>query len=70
MPIIEEDGAVSEIVAIARDVSLEVIEEADEHGQIQAINASQGVAHMSMDGLILDANAQFLAFMGYAAEDV
>lgn len=70
VPILEEGGTVSEIVAIVRDISTEVLEEADEHGQIQAINASQGVVHLALDGMILDANTQFLDTMGYSAAEV
>jgi len=43
---------------------------ADVLGQIDAINRSQAVIEFSLDGKILNANANFLAAMGYALDEI
>lgn len=70
VPIRGEDGSVSEILQIVTDVTAQKAREADERGQIAAINASQAVIHFSLQGIVLDANAQFLEATGYHLSEV
>lgn len=70
VPIQTEDGSVTEILQIVTDVTREKAREADERGQIAAINANQAVVHFSLEGIILDANAQFLRATGYALHEI
>ncbi len=46
------------------------LESEDLRGQIEGINASQAVIQFSPDGTILAANDNFLATLGYSAEEV
>jgi methyl-accepting chemotaxis protein len=39
-------------------------------GQIDAINATQAVAHFDIDGTILDVNALFVQLLGYSADEL
>lgn len=42
----------------------------DARAQLDAINKSQAIIEFALDGTILDANANFLAVMGYRLEEV
>jgi diguanylate cyclase (GGDEF)-like protein/PAS domain S-box-containing protein len=69
-PLRHSDGSVRQVVEISIDISSRVQKDADDHGQIAAINASSAVVHFSLDGLVLDANARFLDTMGYRLDEV
>ncbi|WP_343610941.1 PAS domain S-box protein [Novosphingobium sp.] len=69
-PIRDMNGQVFKIVKYATDVTAHKLRNADYEGQIAAINKSQDVAVFALDGTILDANANFLATMGYAREEL
>ncbi|NEU14988.1 PAS domain S-box protein [Methylobacterium sp. BTF04] len=69
-PIFDMNGKPFKIVKYATDVTDEKLRVADLTGQVAAINKSQGVIHFAMDGTILDANANFLAAIGYRLDEV
>lgn len=46
------------------------VQNADYEGQLDAINRSQAVIEFSMDGIILNANENFLQAMGYTLDEV
>jgi methyl-accepting chemotaxis protein len=69
-PILDPAGRPSKIVKYATDVTRAKNKSADDAGQLDAINRSQAVIAFDRDGHIIDANANFLAVMGYAAEEV
>lgn len=70
IPFTAQDGAVSEIVMLVRDVTERMMSAADDAGQIAAINTSQAVIHFTMDGRILHANERFLEATGYRLDEV
>lgn len=70
VPLVDDHGAVEEVVQIASDVTAQQEQESDERGQLAAINNTQAVVHFSLDGIILDANAIFLATMGYDRQEI
>ncbi|MBR0753013.1 PAS domain S-box protein [Bradyrhizobium jicamae] len=70
VPLPREDGEVAEVVQIATDVSAQQVREADERGQVAAINETHAVVHFALDGTILDANELFLSSVGYRLEEV
>ena len=70
LPARDYDGAVSEIVLLARDATARRMSAADEAGQIAAINRSQAVIHFAVDGTILDANGLFLESTGYTLDEI
>jgi methyl-accepting chemotaxis protein len=69
-PIFDANGKPFKVVKYAADITAEKLRAADFAGQIDAINKSQAVIHFDMDGIILDANENFLDAMGYRAQEV
>ena len=66
----DAQGRVSEIVEIGQDITDKVMSVADERGQIQAINASQAVLHLALDGTVISANQRFADVMGYPLDEL
>jgi methyl-accepting chemotaxis protein len=69
-PILDLNGKPFKVVKYASDVTLRKQEYADFSGQIAAIGKSQAVIEFNMDGVILDANDNFLKAMGYTLEEI
>jgi methyl-accepting chemotaxis protein len=69
-PILDGSGKVVRVVKYATDVSKEKAQFADLAGQVEAIGKSQAVITFALDGTILDANANFLAAMGYTLSEI
>ncbi|MCA1939618.1 MAG: PAS domain-containing methyl-accepting chemotaxis protein [Caenispirillum bisanense] len=70
LPIRDRRGAVVNILKIASDITARKQRSADFEGQVTAIGQSQAVIHFTMDGKILEANDNFLAAMGYRADEI
>ena len=69
-PILDAAGRPVGVVKFATDITAQKRASADTSGQIQAIHRSQAVIAFDMDGHILEANANFLATVGYTLADV
>ncbi len=69
-PVIDRRGRVTRVVKIASDVTGQAVREAELEAQLSAIARSHAVIAFSLDGTIIDVNDNFLATMGYAAEEV
>jgi methyl-accepting chemotaxis protein len=69
-PVCDAEGRVERIVKVAVDVSASKRQAADAEGKIAAINRSQAVIEFTIDGIVLDANANFLAATGYTRDEV
>lgn len=69
-PIFDLSGRPFKVVKYATDVTAEKLHAADSSGQIEAIGRSQAVIHFDMDGIIQDANANFLTVMGYTMDEL
>lgn len=70
VPMRDEEGTLTSVVQIGENVSGRLKREAEERGQIQAIQDSQAVVHFSLCGKILSANEIFLQATGYRWEEV
>ena len=68
-PILDRRGHPLRIVKFATDITAEKLRNADFRGQVEAINKSQAVVHLAMDGTFLDANDVFLNLFGYERAD-
>jgi methyl-accepting chemotaxis protein len=68
--VVDGRGRTYKIVKIATDVTAQKRVFADMQGKLVAIGASQAVIEFGLDGIILDANANFLAVMGYTLDEV
>lgn len=69
-PIMGGDGRPAKVVKFALDVTAEKLRNADYEGQIAAINRTQAVISFTLDGIILNANENFLATTRYSLDEV
>ncbi len=70
VPLLDAQGKVFKVVKYASDVTEAQLREAELRGQVQAIDKSQAVIQFTLDGTILDANANFLQVVGYTREEI
>lgn len=69
-PIFDKNNRPFKVVKYATDITTDVIRHADYAGQLAAIGKSQAVIEFSLDGTILNANANFLNVLGYSLNEV
>lgn len=69
-PIFSLDGHPTKIIKYATVVTEERLRQAEHQGQIAAIHKAQAVISFELDGTIIDANDNFLEFMGYRLSEV
>lgn len=69
-PIIDGSGRVLKVVKFASDITARKQALAEFEGQIAAISQSQAVIHFGLDGIITDANENFLKTLGYTLEEI
>ena len=69
-PVRDRAGRVTRVVKLATDVTDEVLRAIDHDGQLEALQRSQAVIAFALDGTILEANANFLAAVGYRLDEV
>ena len=58
------------VIKIAQDITARVQRDAETAGQLQAIGKSQAVIEFDLDGRVLAANDNFLAALGYRADQL
>lgn len=69
-PIFDKQGRPYKVVKFATDITAQKERMSDLEGQVNAIGKSQAVISFTLDGTILDANANFLGALGYRLEDI
>ncbi len=69
-PIRDGAGQVTRVVKYATDITAQTVEANALRGQVDAIRRSQAVISFDLDGRVLEANANFLGAVGYAAAEV
>ncbi|MCJ2033421.1 PAS domain S-box protein [Methylobacterium sp. J-068] len=69
-PIFDMDGKPIKVVKYATVVTDEKLRQADHQGQIAAIHKAQAVISFDLNGIVLDANDNFLASLGYRLSEV
>jgi methyl-accepting chemotaxis protein len=69
-PLLGAGGKPFKIVKFASDITAQKLKSIDHEGQIRAIRKSQAVIHFTPDGIILDANPNFLSAMGYELAEI
>lgn len=69
-PIVDADGKLLKVVKYAHDITDQQMRAADAEGKVNAINRAQAVIEFTPDGMILEANDNFLGATGYRREDV
>jgi diguanylate cyclase (GGDEF)-like protein/PAS domain S-box-containing protein len=63
-------GRPIKVIKYATDITQEKLRQADYQSQITAIEKSQGVMTLSLDGLVLGMNANLLATLGYRLDEI
>lgn len=69
-PVFDHNRRVTRVIKFATDITAQKLAALDTRGQIEAINRSQAVIEFDLDGLILTANTNFCAAMGYTLEEI
>jgi methyl-accepting chemotaxis protein len=69
-PILDSSGKPFKVVKYATDITQQVLTSAENRGQLQAVNRSQGVIEFDLNGNILNANENFLNVVGYRLEEI
>ena len=69
-PILDDAGKPFKVVKFATDVSAQKLRNANFEGQIEAIGKSQAVIEFGMDGIVLNANQNFLDTLGYSLAEI
>ena len=69
-PIRDALGRVRCVVKHATDITAQRLQAADMEGRLNAIDRAQAVITFDLDGIILDANTNFLGALGYRREEV
>jgi methyl-accepting chemotaxis protein len=69
-PIMDASGKPYKIVKFATDITRQKEEDAERMGQIAAIRKSQAVIEFTLDGIIVDANENFLGAVGYSLGEI
>jgi len=69
-PFLNHHGKVQKIMMYGVDITAQKVINVDYQGQIEGINASQAVIQYTPDGIILDANANFLRALGYSLHEI
>lgn len=68
-PVFDQKGNVTGVVKFATEVTKTRNKNAEFEGMVAAINRVQAVIEFSLDGVILNANENFLSTMGYSLEE-
>uniref|UniRef100_UPI00105ECF91 methyl-accepting chemotaxis protein n=1 Tax=Cognatilysobacter segetis TaxID=2492394 RepID=UPI00105ECF91 len=69
-PLFDDAGRPVRVVKFASDITAQKQRDLDTGGQIAAIEQAMAVIEFALDGTVLRANANVLAAMGYAADEV
>jgi methyl-accepting chemotaxis protein len=69
-PVFNADGRVYKVVKFATNITAQKMRDADNAGQLAAINKSQGVIEFNLDGTVIGANNNFLAVLGYSLGEI
>lgn len=69
-PILDRHGRPYKVVKHATDITAQRLQAADMEGRLAAINRAQAVISFDLDGIILDANDNFLQAVGYQREEI
>ncbi|WP_035716151.1 methyl-accepting chemotaxis protein [Azorhizobium doebereinerae] len=69
-PVLNGAGRVVKVVKFAADITERKLRSSDSNGQVAAISKSQAVIHFTMDGMVTDANDNFLNALGYRLDEI
>ena len=70
LPITDNNGRVKEVIKLAQDVTKRRLKDLYYLGQVNAINKSQAVIEFDMNGIVVNANKNFLDTLGYSLNEI
>lgn len=69
-PILDADGNPLKIVKLASDITINKIKNAEFESQVYAISKSQAMIEFNLEGIVIDANDNFLQIFGYELKEI
>lgn len=69
-PVFDADGRMCKVVKFATDITARKLIDADNCGQLAAINKSQAIIEFNLNGTVITANDNFLSAMGYSLAEI
>lgn len=69
-PILSETQQLQGVVQIAEDISARLLQELEDHSQVEAIQTTHVVVHFTIDGQVIWVNDAFLTVTGYTRAEV
>lgn len=69
-PILDSNNKPFKVIKYATDITVDTLRNAEYAGQLLAIGKSQAVIEFGLDGIILNANENFLKVLGYSLDEV
>jgi methyl-accepting chemotaxis protein len=69
-PVLSGDGKVTKVVKVALDITKEKLKSSEDASLINGIFKSQAVIQFTLDGIIIDANDNFLKTTGYSRSEI
>ena len=69
-PVYDEAGNITKVVKFATDVTEQVLQAAEFEGKMKAVDRGQAVIEFNLDGIIQNANENFLATVGYSLDEI
>jgi methyl-accepting chemotaxis protein len=69
-PILHARGKPIKVIKFATDITAQKIQNLEDAGKIAAMNRAQAMIEFNMDGIIVAANENFLATMGYSLAEI
>lgn len=69
-PLLDSKGRPFKVVKFATDITAQKLQAADSAGQLEAISKSQAVISFDLNGIILEANHNFLNALGYKLSEI
>lgn len=69
-PVLDLEGNLLKVIVIAQDITRAKLARLDSESKLAAIGRSQAVIEFDLTGKVLTANENFLALMGYGADEI
>ncbi|WP_213301254.1 methyl-accepting chemotaxis protein [Paraburkholderia sacchari] len=69
-PVLGEDGRPYKVIKFATDITAAKEQHAEYEGRLRAIDKAQAVVEFDMNGIVLQANQNFLDTLGYRLEEI
>jgi methyl-accepting chemotaxis protein len=69
-PILDNQGQPYKVIKFASDITQQKMQDIDYAGKLAAINASQGIIEIALDGTIITANENYANMLGYTKQEL